>query len=88
MTKALIRKEGEVITEECEISIDWTTGMPLTNPDWTGGPYTLIENYIPPAEDIVSVDVISESQVTEDVIDASKAEQIAELKKLLAELEK
>jgi hypothetical protein len=31
-------------------SIDWITGTPLTNPDWAGGPYTLIENYIPPAE--------------------------------------
>lgn len=51
--KALIRyKDGipnEVITEDMKIpGIDWTTGYPLTSPDWAGGPYTLIQNYIPP----------------------------------------
>lgn len=82
--KALIRKKGETITEIDNVEgIDWDTGMPLTNPYWAGGPYTLIENYIPPTEDVVS-----ESESTDDGIDPSKAQQIAELKKLLAELEK
>lgn len=45
--KALIRNEGETVTEEMGITgIDWETGYPLTNPKWFGGPYTLIENYI------------------------------------------
>lgn len=82
--KALIRNDGETVTEDmCIPGIDWKTGAPLTNPYWAGGPYTLVENYIPPVEDVVS-----ESEVSEDAIDPSKAEQIAELKKLLAELEK
>lgn len=82
--KALIRSEGETITEDMNIpGIDWNTGMPLTSPFWAGGPYTLVENYDPSVEDIVS-----ESEVSEGVIDPSKAEQIAELKRLLAELEK
>ena len=46
--KALIRNKGETITEDNHIAgIDWQTGAPLTNPAWCGGPYTLIENYIP-----------------------------------------
>ena len=45
--KALIRSEGETVTEADGIpGIDWTTGMPLTNPDWAGGPYRLVDNYI------------------------------------------
>ena len=76
--KALVRNEGETITADMGIpGIDWDTGMPLTNPDWAGGPYVLVENYIPPAED--------EETVT---VSDSDAERIAELKKLLAELEK
>lgn len=47
MTKALIRNEGETITDDCGLSfIDWKTGAPLTNSGWFGGPYQLIDNYI------------------------------------------
>lgn len=47
--KALIRNEGETITEDMGIyGINWETGAPLTNPHWCGGPYKLIENYVPP----------------------------------------
>ena len=75
--KALVREKGETITEDMNIyGIDWNTGMPLTNLDWVGGPYTLVENYIPPAED------------EETLVSDPDAERIAELKKLLAELEK
>ena len=50
--KALIRNEGETVTESMEISgIDWQTGAPLTNPKWFGGPYQLVQNYVPPQED-------------------------------------
>lgn len=50
--KALIRNEGETITEDMDIPcIDWNTGAPLTNPEWYGGPYTLVQNYVPPVND-------------------------------------
>ena len=42
----------ETITESMEIPcIDWSTGWPLTDPKWAGGPYTLVQNYVPPQED-------------------------------------
>ena len=47
--KALIRHEGETVLETDRIEgIDWNTGAPLTNEFWCGGPYTLVQNYIPP----------------------------------------
>ena len=50
--KALIRNEGETITEDMNIPcIDWSTGYPLTGEKWFGGPYKLVQNYVPPAED-------------------------------------
>lgn len=52
--KALIRNEGETVTEADGIpGIDWDTGMPLTNPVWAGGPYILVNDYVPddPAND-------------------------------------
>lgn len=40
--KALIRHTGETVLETDSIEgIDWTTGAPLTNPSWAGGPYAL-----------------------------------------------
>lgn len=57
--KALIRKEGETVTEDMGIpGIDWATGYPLTAPGWTGGPYILVNDYIPedPADDFVTTD--------------------------------
>ena len=45
--KALIRNEGETVTEDMGIpGIEWDTGYPLTEPGWAGGPYTLVDNYI------------------------------------------
>lgn len=50
--KALIRNEGETVTEADGIpGIDWNTGMPMTNPVWAGGPYILVQNYVPPMND-------------------------------------
>ena len=50
--KALIRNEGETIIEDMNVPcIDWSTGHPLTNPKWFGGPYTLVQNYVPPKND-------------------------------------
>ena len=49
--KALIRNEGETVTEVMGIEgIDWKTGAPLTNAGWCGGPYQLVENYIEMAD--------------------------------------
>ena len=51
--KALIRAEGETILESDDIpSIDWKTGYPLTGEKWFGGPYTLVQNYVPPKDDV------------------------------------
>ena len=50
--KALIRNEGETVTEDMGIPcIDWSTGAPLTDPAWFGGPYQLVQNYVAPTED-------------------------------------
>ena len=50
--KALIRNEGETVTEDMGHNfIDWGTGMPLTGKKWCGGPYTLVQNYVPPVDD-------------------------------------
>ena len=48
--KALIRHEFETITQDMNIPfIEWNTGAPLTNAEWSGGPYTLVNDYVPPA---------------------------------------
>lgn len=52
--KALIRNEGETVTEDMGHSfIDWKTGAPLTNHDWFGGSYVLVNDYArkDPADD-------------------------------------
>ena len=52
--KALIRNSGETVLESYAIPcINWNTGAPLTNPDWYGGPYILVNDYVPddPADD-------------------------------------
>ncbi len=52
--KALIRNPGEIVTEAMNMSgIDWNTGAPLTNAAWCGGPYILVNDYVPddPADD-------------------------------------
>lgn len=57
--KALIRNHGETVTEDMHIpGIDWDTGMPLTNPAWAGGPYRLVNDYVPddPADDFTPAD--------------------------------
>ncbi len=49
--RALIRNEGETITEDMHIPfIDWKDGKPLTNPSWYGGRYQLMEDYQEPPE--------------------------------------
>lgn len=46
--KALIRRNSDPILETMNIpSINWNTGAPLTNPGWYGGPYILVNDYVP-----------------------------------------
>ena len=48
--KALVRHD-DVLTEMTGVRfIDWNTGYPLTSAKWFGGPYTLVQNYVPPTE--------------------------------------
>lgn len=55
--KALIRQENEVILETTALRfIDWSTGAPLTNDSWSGGPYVLVENYDPAMCEVVGPD--------------------------------
>ena len=50
--KALIRNNGETILETDGIKcVEWTSGRPLTDADWCEGPYTLVQNYVPPVND-------------------------------------
>ena len=46
--KALIRNEGETVTDCMGVpGINWDTGYPLTASGWTGGPYILVNDYVP-----------------------------------------
>ena len=73
--KALIRNEGETVTEDMDIPcIDWSTGYPLTNAKWFGGPYTLIENYVPEVED----DLEFIKGLHEELVEEQKSEPIVE----------
>ena len=94
--KALIRNKGETVTEEmCVPGIDWNTGAPLTNEAWCGGPYTLVQNYVPPNDDepaqyeevlVESEQVEVEEEVVEDddyVIIDGKRYSKEELRSLL-----
>lgn len=90
--KALIRNEGETVTEASGIAgIDWKNGAPLTNAAWFGGPYTLVQNYVAPQEDVPEsyesvAPVEEEVTVTEDtVIIDGKEYTKAELRALLGE---
>lgn len=67
--KALIRNEGETITEDKGIPcINWNTGAPLTDAKWFGGPYKLVENYVPPVceEDTVQPE---QPEVEEEIVE-------------------
>lgn len=67
--KALIRNEGETVTENDRINgIDWNTGSPLTNEAWCGGPYLLVRDY-EPNDEPSPVMVPQSEQVEEEVVD-------------------
>jgi hypothetical protein len=49
----LVRNKGETVLEHYDIPcIDWNTGYPLTDAAWCGGPYQLVQNYVPPTDDV------------------------------------
>ena len=74
--KALIRDEGETVTEDMGHEfIDWDTGYPLTNPKWFGGPYTLVQNYVPPKDDEPAQ---YEEVIVEDPEPITQEEDVAE----------
>ena len=90
--RALIRNEGETVTEAMNIpGINWDTGMPMTNPVWAGGSYTLVQNYIPPQEDapesyeevLIEPDPVVEENDDEYVVIDGKRYSKAELRSLL-----
>ena len=74
--KALIRNNGETVMEtDGIVGIDWTTGAPLTNPAWAGGPYALCEDC--PVQDPEPQDFdISEVQVPDASAPAVEGEEI------------
>lgn len=89
--KALIRHANETITENDGINgINWFDGMPLTNVDWCGGPYKLVQNYIPPHENapesyeeiVVEPDPVVEDEDDYVVIDGKRYSK-AELRSLI-----
>jgi len=74
--KALIRNEGETVTENDGIEgIDWKTGSPLTNEAWYGGPYTLVQNYVPPKKEEPAQ---YEKVIVEDPKPIPQEEEVAE----------
>ena len=63
--KALIRNKGETVTEDMKVlGIDWKTGAPLTNDFWSGGPYTLVNDYVPedPANNFAAIPTPASAQ--------------------------
>ena len=87
MTKALIREKGETVTENDGLAfINWDTGAPLTNPGWSGGPYILVNDYVPtPDEDFAEEPetVIAPAKDEETVTINGKEYTVEEARKIL-----
>lgn len=67
--KALVRRRFETITQDMGLSfINWNTGAPLTNAGWSGGPYALVNDYVPedPTDDFAAADASVQDPVVED----------------------
>lgn len=63
--KALLRDEGETVTQDTGLTfINWNTGAPLTNREWYGGPYTLVNDYVPedPASNFAAIPTPASTQ--------------------------
>ena len=71
--KALIRNQGETVTQDMGFAfIDWNNGAPLTNPEWFGGPYILVNDYVPETPD----EVFAEAPEPEIVTEPAPAEDV------------
>lgn len=80
--KALIRNEGETVTQDMGHSfINWNTGAPLTDSDWCGGPYRLVDETLPEIRSSESEGAVTESPST--VSYGGKEYTLEELKKLI-----
>lgn len=50
--KALLRNSEETITERnAPLFINWNTGAPLTDREWPGGAYVLVNDYVPTVDE-------------------------------------
>ena len=84
--KALIRNPGETVLESDNIpGIDWNTGYPLTASGWAGGPYVLVNDYVPTAdEDFAEPEIVTEPAESEETVTVNGKEYTrAELLALL-----
>ena len=90
--KALIRNRSEIVRESDGIEgIDWKTGAPLTNPDWFGGPYRLVDNYDEVADGAIydvavypePEDPVAEDNVQDTIVIDGKKYSKQELRSLL-----
>ena len=55
--RVLTRNPGETVLESYAIpGINWNTGAPLTDRNWYGGPYTLMNDYVPEVSDFTPIE--------------------------------
>lgn len=79
--KALIRDKGETVTEDMGIPcIDWNTGAPLTNTEWAGGPYVLVNDYVPTADEDFAEEpeIVTEPAESEETVTINGKEYTVE----------
>ena len=79
--KALIRNPGETVTEaDGLVFIDWDTGAPLTNRGWSGGPYVLVNDYVPTADEDFAEEpeIVTEPAESEETVTVNGKEYTRE----------
>ena len=85
--KALIRNPGETVTEADGLRfIDWNTGAPLTNREWSGGPYTLVNDYVQTADEDFAEppEIVTEPAESEETVTINGKEYtVEEARKIL-----
>lgn len=75
--RALIRSQGETVAENDGIvGIDWNTGAPLTNLSWAGGPYVLVNDYVPKDPAIDSVAIPTPASAQDPVVEEAAPDTI------------
>ena len=82
--KALIRNKGETITENMRIpGIEWDTGYPLTASGWAGGPYVLVNDYVPDTPDADFAEAPAPAENVETVTIDGKEYTVEEAREIL-----